>query len=725
MKKVIFLSLLCVVVFATSFFGNLHAEAASTNPIIKVKLVNYLGNKNEITVKTSENADTSDANLTFEKDQLYRLKIENSKIIVYKNGIKINTYDSLMLYTNQNVETLINNRLYSGSVKFTVEKDEFVRPINYILLEKYLQGVVPNEMIPSWNVEALKAQAIAARTYAMGYVNSTINDTVQYQVYGGNTFYPNSNKAVTETYGQTLTYGGKLISALYSSSNGGKIESSVNAWNGGSVSYLQVKDDPYDPTNPWSVTIDKKQIDLTDKDLKNVDSWWGSVQETNQPVVKNIKEYLKQNGYKDKDIKITDIPLLSFENKTSGNRYSLGNFEAKFIVKGDVNENGELKVQTLNKTKVNSSIIRPIIGTSVMKSYYVTDQRETDTQITLSGLGFGHGVGMSQYGAKAMADQGKTYQDILSFYYPGTTYTKQYEGEPSFEAKRIYGANRYETAVEIAKQGWTQADTVVIANGENFPDALAGAPLAAQENAPLLLTPVKQLSPVVKEEIKRLKATKAIILGSSGVVSINIENELKTIGVKQIDRISGTDRFDTAAKISKRLDSTKAIITNGFNFPDALSVAPYASKNKIPILLTKNDNLPKITADALSNKNETIVLGSSGPVNDDVFKALPNPVRYAGADRYETNAKIIKNLKMGTDTAYIAAGTNFPDALAGSVLAAKNNSPILLTTTQEFPPSIAGIIGDYKQFNVLGSNGVVGDSIVQKLNVITYKNNIQ
>ncbi|TYR81286.1 SpoIID/LytB domain-containing protein [Priestia megaterium] len=624
MKKIV--SILLLVSLVVSGLSLNYAQAATepTEPVMKVKLVNYLKNQTEITVKTAVDADTSDDQVTFKGNQTYHLKVEQGKLSVYEGSTKLNSYDSFKLYTSQTDETWINGRSYFGAFKFEVEGTRYVRPTNYILLETYLKGVVPNEMYASWPVEALKAQAVAARAYAMSYAGKVVNDTTQYQVYGGNTPHTNSNAAVEQTYGKALTYNGKLLNAVYSSSNGGKIESNVNAWPGGAnVPYYQVKDDPYDIKTKWDISFATEQIDLSGKDPANVDVWWNATTEKDAKVTGNIKAWLQKNGYQDKDIKVTGIPALSFYETTSGGRVSKGNFVAEFIVKDDIH----------NKTE------------------------------------------------------------------------------------RLDGPTRYETTVAISKKGWNTADTVVIANGENFPDALAGAPLAAQQGAPLLLTPADKLKPVVKEEIKRLKATKAIILGAPIVVSKGIENELKSIGITQIERIGGKDRFETAAKIAQRLNSnsTKVVITNGLNFPDALSVAPYAAKNEIPILLTRADSLPKPTADIVANKTEAIVIGSPVVVNEQVFSQLPNPKRYAGPARYETNTEVVKQLKMGTDKAYVAAGTNFPDALSGSVLAAKNNAPILLTDLSDLPNPLNDVKKNYKEFTILGSSSVVSQSIEQQL----------
>lgn len=149
----------------------------------------------------------------------------------------------------------------------------------------------------------------------------------------------------------------------------------------------------------------------------------------------------------------------------------------------------------------------------------------------------------------------------------------------------------------------------------------------------------------------------------------------------------------------------------GLNFPDVLSVSAYASKNGIPILLKRTDKLPLETEAALKSKSKTHVIGSTGAVGEAVFKLLPNPVRYGGNTRYDTGFEVNSKLKMGNGKAFIATGTNFPDALAGSVLAAKNNAPILLVKGDTIPEATAKQLANYESYAIFGGTGAVGEPV--------------
>ncbi|WP_242688430.1 cell wall-binding repeat-containing protein [Bacillus sp. Cs-700] len=285
------------------------------------------------------------------------------------------------------------------------------------------------------------------------------------------------------------------------------------------------------------------------------------------------------------------------------------------------------------------------------------------------------------------------------------------------KVERISGKDRYKTAIEVSKAGWEKSDTVVLARGDDYPDALAGAPLAYKYDAPILLNAQNKLNAEVLEELQRLEAKKVIILGGSGAISTYVEYQLEGYGF-DASRISGKDRFETAANIAARLDGNpaKAVIADGYNYPDALSVASYAAVKGYPILLSGKTKLPAATKTALREVDESIVVGGTGVIGAEVFKQLPEPKRYSGKDRYETAATIATELVGETDTAYIATGKGFADALTGSVLAAKDEAVMLLVETNKVPESTKQAIEELEinQFRVLGGTGPVSDDVLNQ-----------
>jgi SpoIID/LytB domain protein len=294
-------------------------QAAETEPTVSVKLKNYLGNQSIIKIKPSQSYTIADSKVTLQANTEYEVKVAGSKINLLHNQEVLGEFDSFTVKPSTYEAFLsINNRNYLGNVQFTNEGNKYVRPINTIPMEDYLKGVVSKEVYTSWHSDALKSQAVAARTYALSYASNTIDDTTRYQVYGGYEWYNSTNSAVDETFGKVLKYNGALINAVFSSSNGGIIESDYNAWGKTSNPYFQVKTDPYDPQTKWSLTIQKQQIDLSTKDLKNPDAWWSQTKEADEKIAGKIKAQMQtETQFKGKDIKIVGISKVNLYQPTS------------------------------------------------------------------------------------------------------------------------------------------------------------------------------------------------------------------------------------------------------------------------------------------------------------------------------------------------------------------------------------------------------------------------
>jgi putative cell wall-binding protein len=283
----------------------------------------------------------------------------------------------------------------------------------------------------------------------------------------------------------------------------------------------------------------------------------------------------------------------------------------------------------------------------------------------------------------------------------------------AYMVDRLEGKNRFATAASISQEGWDNSEYVVLSFGYSFPDSLAGTSLAHKLNAPILLTHKDTLTEETKKELYRLGVSKAIILGGKGAVSDKVEAELTGMDIN-FERIGGKNRFETSALIAKKLGAyDKAVVAYGFNFPDALAIAPYAARNGYPILLTNTTVLPEVTKNALNSVKETIVVGGKGIISDNILSELPKPTRISGYDRFGTAAKIIETLQDDANDAYVSTGYNFADALTGSVLAAKTNGAMLLVRPDKVPEWIDSLL-DKKKFSyisLLGSKSVVSDSV--------------
>jgi SpoIID/LytB domain protein len=406
----------------------MEADASTIEPKLQVKLVNYLGNQTSISLRVSGSYSIDGTSTKLSSAKTYSVKAEQSKISLYDGSTKLITGEDVSITPeNEQYTAFIDSREYHGSFNFIVENG-YVRPINNIYLEEYLKSVVPAEMYASWNKEALKVQAVAARTYAYYRLGKVINDTTSYQVYGGaDMLHPNSTAAVEETAGEIVTYNDRAIDALFSASNGGMSESNYNEFGSPALPYFPIQRDDFDKKLAWETTIQKQQINLIGLDLQNPNLWWNSTSEKDSDFTAKIKSWLNQNGYSNKQIKIVNISNLAFYDKTESGRVQRGDLEFQFLVKDKFDSSGKLELLNGAMTNVIADRIRSYIGTSVMKSTLITEVNETSAAFSFSGLGFGHGVGLSQHGANNRVSAGHNYRDILAFYYPGTKLVRQYE----------------------------------------------------------------------------------------------------------------------------------------------------------------------------------------------------------------------------------------------------------------------------------------------------------
>lgn len=351
------------------------------------------------------------------KNQNYQLNISNGKISL--KGIK--TYNTLRVvpekYSTKNV-LQIAGKPYLGNVNFAIESG-YIRPTNEnIPFEDYLKGVVPNEMPASWHVEALKAQAVAARTYSVKSIGKVVPDTTAFQVYGGYNWYTNSTKAVDATKGKVLKYNNQLISATYYSSNGGYTEASEEVW-GNALPYLVAKQDTKDPVNVWTLKLSKKQLGTTLTASKAA-SEWSKAKEANAADLAGLKSWLLKNKETAaSDMRIASISSLTFSGKTKGQRAKTVSIKLNYHLK---NKTGTYTVNKSTTASMKMTEFRTVMGATKVKSTFASVKNNTN-DFTISGKGYGHGIGMSQYGAKARAESGNSYSSILSFYYPGTKLT--------------------------------------------------------------------------------------------------------------------------------------------------------------------------------------------------------------------------------------------------------------------------------------------------------------
>ena len=302
--------------------------------------------------------------------------------------------------------------LYPGDLQIlSVQTSNGYRmyPIVHVYMEYYLYGVVPHEMSPSWPIEALKAQAVTARTYALNKMNQRqsydydVCDDAHCQVYNGyKGTTSNATLAVDETKGIVIMNDGVLSGTYYTASNGGQTEAVVNAWGGTQYPYLDVKDDPFDVLNTSSI---RRRLTVY-KDFDHASQ--------NAALAEILTQKAQsQLGSTAVIETINSITPHTPKYKSPSRLYTLMDFGVTVRVNG-VAQKATLTFSIFNDLEAKLGLN---INSSNKNELWSVETQATTFLITVGR--YGHGIGMSQRGAQQMAKMGYTYDQILGFYYEG------------------------------------------------------------------------------------------------------------------------------------------------------------------------------------------------------------------------------------------------------------------------------------------------------------------
>lgn len=296
--------------------------------------------------------------------------------------------------------------------------------------------------------------------------------------------------------------------------------------------------------------------------------------------------------------------------------------------------------------------------------------------------------------------------------------------------ERLAGADRYDTAISVSRRYAPSVDAVFIATGQNFPDALSAAAAAAVLKGPLLLTPTSLLPSRVREEIVRLKPQTIYVAGGAGAVSDTVLRALS--GIAPVVRLGGTSRYETGNAIVARAfpSASHAFVATGRTFPDALAATGAAGSVSAPVILVDGarSSLPTDTVTLLGQLGvrSVTVAGGAGAVSDGILRELSarfDTQRLGGAGRYDTAATINDMFfpEGSAQAAFLATGTNFPDALAGAALAGRMTSPVYVTTAACVPEAAHISLQRLRAPTTvaLGGVSVVGDSAAKNVGCLS------
>lgn len=311
------------------------------------------------------------------------------------------------------------------------------------------------------------------------------------------------------------------------------------------------------------------------------------------------------------------------------------------------------------------------------------------------------------------------------------------------ETLRLAGTDRFKTAVALSAATY-EADscpTVVVATGENFPDALSASGLAGVYESPILLVRKTAVPSDVLSELDRLGAENAVIVGGAPAVGPEVVTALQHAGLT-VTRVAGANRYATSAAVALEVACLKgpafakaAFVARADVFADALALAPFAYSQGYPVLLTRSDSLVTECSGAIATLgiSDVYIAGSEKAVSAGVMSALNGlptvtapVVRLAGSDRYATAAVIAE---YGLDfwwgsASYvgIATGLNFPDALGGGAVCGARGGVMLLTAPASLSKPASDFISahaaDVIETEVYGGSNVVSDVVKSQVDAL-------
>jgi putative cell wall-binding protein len=257
--------------------------------------------------------------------------------------------------------------------------------------------------------------------------------------------------------------------------------------------------------------------------------------------------------------------------------------------------------------------------------------------------------------------------------------------------ERIAGADRFATSAAVAAKFPGSTDRVYIASGLNYPDALSAAPVAAINDAPLLLVNPATLPASIKAALQAINPSEVVLLGGTPSVSTTVKNQIAaSLPSAEITRIAGADRYETSRLVSASgfpSGSNASYIATGANFPDALSGGAAAAKRNAPVVLVNGaaTTIDTPTRNLLVSLGVDVayIAGGTPSVSSGIQTAIDgisgvSVQRFSGADRYSTSQLINSNAFPTSSQAYLAVGTGFADALSGAALAGMQNAPLFV-----------------------------------------------
>lgn len=539
-------------------------------------------------------------------------------------------------------------RVYRGTMTATHTGSTALVSVNRLPMQQYLYSVVSAEMPSSFHQQGLRTQAVAARTYAArgagGNAHYDTCDTTWCQAYRGYGVrtsggaitpleYANNVQAVNATNGQVLTYpfqnGRGLATTMYSSSTGRH-----TAPGGAGHGYLIAQPDPYDsvsnnPRDRWNATLpatalesrygihDVQRVQVFTRDGHG--EWGGRVLEA------RVEGFTSSGAYTWARATGSGLQLARYwPTYSDGLSSDYFTFTGGSTPPSEVGRlGGDNRYRTAEQVSrrwssgvgvvyvASGDTYADALTASARAGVYDApvllaqpDRVPNDTRAAMTRLRPARVVVVGGTGAIDNA----TAQELADLTTTGNL-------------QRVSGADRYTTAARMASYYPAGGRSVILASGQNFPDAIAGAALAGHWRVPLLLTRQDRLDSPTIAELQRLRPTNITVLGGGSAISTDVARQAASYSTsKGWERLSGGDRYDTSEAVAGKFpaDRSTGYVASGQDFPDALVGAALAGRQGTPIVLAQRDRVPEASSRALTRVNPRAmdVIGGTGAITE-------------------------------------------------------------------------------------------------------------
>lgn len=437
MKKSI-LYIIIISLFNLLFLGNILAKEPTIRVLIGDTTNAKITAQNDFVMKVPE----LEKIYRFPKGKILDFSLKNNEINLNNKDLKAK--DIIIAVKDRGLVS-VNGTPFRGALNI-VHSGNKILVINQLPLEEYLYSVVASEMPPAWHMEALKSQSVAARSFSLNYKNKNTNSlydicsTTKCQVYKGiNTENPNSTKAVKETFGLVMTYDKQPISAQFHAASGGSTENSEDVWGGKAPYLVAVLDEKeVSPYSHWQKEYDQTTFTkIIKKVIPNISN-----------IVKvDISRYPKNKitNYKKEIILIDEAnKKYTINGTTLRNLFNLNSTNFTIEIVGQAKEkinppndkiankkNNPKDIKINLKTSPKEAIEEKVASSKNLPLKKIAAAKKEmdknkDIKFIITGSGYGHRIGMSQWGAKSEAERGKNFREILHKYYKDIEIIKLY-----------------------------------------------------------------------------------------------------------------------------------------------------------------------------------------------------------------------------------------------------------------------------------------------------------